>query len=116
MDNGLQVGNQDFADYVDAHVTSFNHINNKEDFVPILPGRFLGYHHPSGEIHITDANKWESCPGKAVVHSGLHYRQLIAFLGQDNTSSSCTVGDVSNVFEGDTADHLGPYDGVHMGC
>ena len=59
----LQVGNQDFANYVDAHVSSVTHINNEEDPVPILPGMFLGFHHPSGEVHITDAGVWESCPG-----------------------------------------------------
>jgi hypothetical protein len=32
-----QVGNQAFADYIDANV-SFTHINNKEDIVPIVPG------------------------------------------------------------------------------
>lgn len=36
--------------------------------------------------------------------------------GQDNTSSLCIVGDVSNIFEGDESDHDGPYDGVTMGC
>jgi len=92
-----RVGNQDFANYVDAHL-SLTHINNKEDFVPIIPGRFLGYHHPSGEVHIMDNNQWVSCPG------------------QDNTSSECIVGDVSNIFEGDESDHDGPYDGVTMGC
>ncbi|PPQ76610.1 LOW QUALITY PROTEIN: hypothetical protein CVT26_012749 [Gymnopilus dilepis] len=92
-----RVGNQDFANYVDAHL-SFTHINNKEDPVPILPGRFLGFHHPSGEVHIMDNNQWVSCPG------------------QDNTSSECTVGDVPNIFESDESDHDGPYDGVEMGC
>jgi len=92
-----RVGNQAFADYVDAHL-SLTHINNKEDFVPIVPGRFLGYHHPSGEVHIMDSNAWVSCPG------------------QDNTSNECTVGDVPNIFDGATGDHSGPYDGVKMGC
>ena len=58
-----RVGNQAFANYVDAHVASLTHINNEEDPVPILPGRFLGFHHPSGEVHITDSNVWEACPG-----------------------------------------------------
>ncbi|EKM50550.1 uncharacterized protein PHACADRAFT_263889 [Phanerochaete carnosa HHB-10118-sp] len=93
-----RVGNQAFADYVDAHVTSFTRINNKEDPIPIVPGRFLGFHHPSGEVHITDANVWEACPG------------------QDNTSDLCIVGDVPNIFDGDESDHDGPYDGVEMGC
>ncbi|THH17778.1 hypothetical protein EW146_g3101 [Bondarzewia mesenterica] len=92
-----RVGNQAFADYVDAnlHVT---HINNKEDPVPILPGRFLGFHHPAGEVHIMDSNAWVSCPG------------------QDNTSTECIVGDVPNIFDGDESNHSGPYDGVEMGC
>jgi hypothetical protein len=28
---------------------------------------FLGYHHPSGEVHIMDNNEWVSCPGKNYV-------------------------------------------------
>ncbi|KAK0436915.1 alpha/beta-hydrolase [Armillaria borealis] len=69
-----RVGNQAFADYVDAHV-SVSHVNNKKDPVPILPGRFLGFHHPSGEKHITDSNAWVACPSNILVgdaddHSG----------------------------------------------
>lgn len=99
-----RVGNQDFANYVDAHVTSLNggtgltHINNKEDPIPIVPGRFLGFHHPSGEVHIQDSGAWDACPG------------------QDNTSDLCSTGDVPNIFESDESDHDGPYDGVEMGC
>ena len=65
-----RVGNQAFADYVDAHVTGLNggtgltRINNKEDIVPIVPGRFLGFHHPSGEVHIQDSGAWDACPGE----------------------------------------------------
>ncbi|KAK0214948.1 alpha/beta-hydrolase [Armillaria fumosa] len=92
-----RVGNQAFADYVDAHV-SVSHVNNKKDPVPILPGRFLGFHHPSGEKHITDSNAWAACPG------------------QDNEDDQCTVGEVSNILVGDPDDHSGPYDGVVMGC
>ncbi|KAK0466791.1 alpha/beta-hydrolase [Desarmillaria tabescens] len=92
-----RVGNQAFADYVDAHV-SVSHVNNKKDPIPILPGRFLGFHHPSGEKHITDSNAWVACPG------------------QDNEDDRCTVGEVSNILVGDVDDHPGPYDGVTMGC
>ncbi|KAF8893730.1 lipase class 3 family protein [Gymnopilus junonius] len=92
-----RVGNQDFANYVDANL-QVTHINNKEDPIPIVPGRFLGYHHPSGEVHIMDNNQWVSCPG------------------QDNTSTECIVGDVPNIFDGDESDHDGPYNGVEMGC
>ena len=35
-----RVGNQAFADYVDAHVTNLSHINNKKDPVPILATAF----------------------------------------------------------------------------
>ena len=65
-----RVGNQDFANYVDQHITTLDsgsgvvHINNKEDPVPILPGMFLGFHHPSGEIHIQDSGAWDACPGQ----------------------------------------------------
>ena len=92
-----RVGNQAWANFVDE-VLSVTHINNKEDIVPIVPGMFLGYHHPSGELHIMDNNQWVSCPG------------------QDNPSTECIVGDVPNVFDGDESDHDGPYDGVEMGC
>lgn len=92
-----RVGNQAFADYVDAHV-SLTHINNKEDPIPTVPGMFLGFVHPSGEVHITDANAWEACPG------------------QDNPSTQCIVGDVPEVWDGDESDHDGPYDGITMGC
>ncbi|KAJ3511453.1 hypothetical protein NLJ89_g4086 [Agrocybe chaxingu] len=92
-----RVGNQAFANYIDAHL-AVTHINNKEDFVPIIPGMFLGYRHPSGEVHIMDNGQWVSCPG------------------QDNPSTECIVGDVPNVFDGVESDHDGPYDTVEMGC
>lgn len=95
----LQVGNQAFADFVDSatskvHVT---HVNHEKDPVPILPGRGLGFHHPSGEVHI-ESNAWYSCPG------------------QDNTNTLCEVGDVPNIFVADVSDHNGPYGAVTMGC
>ncbi|TFY81188.1 hypothetical protein EWM64_g2823 [Hericium alpestre] len=94
---GLQVGNQAFADYVDANV-HLTHINNEEDPIPIVPGKFLGYVHPVGEIHIQDSGSWEACPG------------------QDNPSTLCIVGDVPEVFDGSLSNHDGPYDGITMGC
>jgi hypothetical protein len=93
-----RVGNQAFADYVDAHA-HVTHINNKQDPVPILPGRFLGFHHPSGEVHIDyPTGTWYSCPG------------------QDNTDALCEIGDTPNIFVADSSDHTGPYNGVMMGC
>jgi len=91
-----RVGNQAFATYIDDNV-DLDHVNNKEDLVPTLPGRFLGFHHPQNEKHIQDDLSWFACPG------------------EDNTDSRCTTGDVSNVFEGKISDHDGPYDVVTMG-
>jgi len=82
---------------VDAHA-DVTHINNKEDPIPTVPGRFLGFAHPSGEIHIQDSGAWDACPG------------------QDNPSTLCIVGDVPYVWDGNESDHDGPYDGVSMGC
>ncbi|KAK0202421.1 lipase [Desarmillaria ectypa] len=74
------VGNQAFADYVDANV-NVSHVNNKRDPVPILPWREIGYHHCSGEKHITDSNEWVDCPG------------------QDNSDKQCIVGEVGSLLE-----------------
>ncbi|GLB41593.1 putative lipase (class 3) [Lyophyllum shimeji] len=92
-----RVGNQAFADYVDANV-QLTRITNKNDVVPILPGRFLGFHHPSGENHIQADNSWVSCPG------------------QDNTDGRCSTGDVHTILGGSVKDHSGPYDTVTIGC
>ncbi|KAI6113350.1 Alpha/Beta hydrolase protein [Pisolithus croceorrhizus] len=91
------VGNQAFADYVDAdlHLT---HINNKEDPIPTLPPIFLGYVHPSGEVHIEDSGVWVACPG------------------QDNASTECIVGDVPTIFQWNEANHDGPYNGITIQC
>ncbi|CCM02651.1 uncharacterized protein FIBRA_04755 [Fibroporia radiculosa] len=93
-----RVGNQAFANYVDAQPISVTHINNEEDPIPICPGMFLGYVHPAGEVHIEDSGEWAACPG------------------QDNPSTQCIVGDVPEVYDGDLSDHDGPYNGITMGC
>jgi hypothetical protein len=93
-----RVGNKAFADYVDAH-TNLQHVTNKRDIVPILPGRFLAFHHPSGEVHIDNpSGTWFSCPG------------------QDNTSNLCEIGDAPNIFGAKPGDHSGPYGPVTMKC
>ncbi|KAF8902705.1 alpha/beta-hydrolase [Mucidula mucida] len=92
-----RVGNGAFADYVDAHV-SVSRVINREDLYPILPGQFMGFHHCSGEKHILDSGEWLACPG------------------HDNEDERCSAGNVDNIFEGNTVDHTGPYDGVEMGC
>jgi len=85
------------GDVIEHTTNSITHINNKEDPIPILPPILLGYRHPIGEVHITDANLWEVCPG------------------MDNPSSLCSTGDVSLLHSNETY-HDGPYNGVHMGC
>ncbi|OAX37652.1 alpha/beta-hydrolase [Rhizopogon vinicolor AM-OR11-026] len=92
-----RVGNQDFANYIDANV-HLTHINNKEDPIPICPGMFLDFVHPAGEVHIQDSGEWAVCPG------------------QDNPSTQCIVGDVPEIWDGDESDHDGPYNGIEIGC
>ncbi|KAM5530142.1 hypothetical protein V8D89_014106 [Ganoderma adspersum] len=92
-----RVGNQDFANYIDAQNRSVTHINNKDDPVPILPPLLLGFKHPNGELHIVESGEWDSCPG------------------QDNPSPDCSTG-AANLLFNNEGDHDGPYDGVEMGC
>ncbi|KZS94077.1 alpha beta-hydrolase [Sistotremastrum niveocremeum HHB9708] len=95
-----RVGNPAFASWVDSHISDVTHINNVLDPIPIVPGRFLGFQHPHGEVHIvTDsALDWVSCPGD-----------------DDATDSQCTIASVPNILESDILDHLGPYNGVYIG-
>lgn len=41
-----RVGNQAFANYVDASLSSFTRITNLNDPIPIVPFEILTYHHP----------------------------------------------------------------------
>ena len=66
-----RVGNQAFSNWVDHNLAVdgnlsglVTRINNKEDPVPTLPALYHGFHHASGEVHITDSGTWENCPGK----------------------------------------------------
>ncbi|KAF8332639.1 lipase [Cantharellus anzutake] len=97
-----RVGNQDFADYVDANVKNFARVTNKLDPISIVPGQFLGFHHPSCERHIvtsgTADGDWYNCDG------------------QDNTSKNCSVGAVGDILDGSISDHSGPYGPVRIGC
>ena len=115
----MQVGNQAFADYVDAQPVSFTRINNKEDPVPVLPPiQVLGYHHVSGEIHIRDDDIWVSCPGESMrlgpAKYGVQSNEPLGFLGQDNPSVQCSAGAVT-VLNWNASQHVGPYDGVTIG-
>ncbi|KAG9024912.1 hypothetical protein FRB95_010883 [Tulasnella sp. JGI-2019a] len=84
-----RVGNQAWADY--ASTFDITRITHTYDPIPIVPGRGLGYHHPTGEIHVNNAGTWNSCAG------------------QDNVDGNCATGEVPNIFVSDVLDHLGPY-------
>lgn len=74
-------------------------MNNEQDPVPIVPGRFLGFRHPQTEIHLVSDSQAVACPGN-----------------DDADDSDCTISSVPNIFESDVLDHLGPYPGgVYMG-
>ncbi|KAJ1306380.1 hypothetical protein OPQ81_007385 [Rhizoctonia solani] len=89
-----RVGNPEFANLIDQKITDFSRITNLEDEIPIVPGRFLGYRHFSGEKHIKSTGVWNACAG------------------QDNTSTECSTGAVPDIIQGNLIDHLGPYEGV----
>jgi hypothetical protein len=79
-----RVGNQAFASLLDSSRVSITHINNKLDPVPILPGMFLNFHHPAGEVHIQSSGAWDACPG------------------DDNPSTLCIVGDEPTILTSNT--------------
>ncbi|KXN85359.1 Mono- and diacylglycerol lipase [Leucoagaricus sp. SymC.cos] len=93
-----RVGNLAWAQLVNAKVPNFKRINNERDIVPIVPGRFLGFGHPAGEIHIVSPGNAVSCPGD-----------------DDATDDQCIIKTVPNIFEGNILNHLGPYEGVPIG-
>ena len=98
-----RVGNPAFADYIsNAPGVSLTHINNDLDPIPIVPGRFLGFEHPIGEVHITSDDTidgtWFACSSE-----------------DDATDSQCEIMSVPNIFESNILDHLGPYNGIYIG-
>ena len=93
-----RVGNSAWATFFDSKVSDFVRIDNKKDPIPIMPGRFMGFAHPHGEIHIMSATEAYSCSGD-----------------DDATDSKCTISQVPNVLVSNILDHLGPYDGIHIG-
>ncbi|KAI0057779.1 alpha/beta-hydrolase [Artomyces pyxidatus] len=93
-----RVGNPAYATYFDSQVSDFTRVNNEQDLIPIVPGRFLGFEHPHGEVHILSPGDAVSCPGD-----------------DDATDSQCTIQSVPNILDGDILDHLGPYQGIYIG-
>ncbi|KAJ8595223.1 alpha/beta-hydrolase [Rhizopogon salebrosus TDB-379] len=93
-----RVGNPAWASLFDSLIPDFQRINNEKDIIPIVPGRFMGFSHPQGEVHIIS-------PGNAVICPG----------NDDATDQQCTIASVPNIFEGDLLNHLGPYQGIYIG-
>ena len=79
-------------------MSDFTRVNNEEDIIPIVPGRFLGFEHVHGEVHLVS-------PGDAVACSG----------DDDATDSQCTISSVPDIFFSNILDHLGPYQGIYIG-
>lgn len=58
-----RLGNKALANYVDAHLSGAVRMTNKKDLVPTIPGRFLGFAHFSGEVHIEEDDSIVLCHG-----------------------------------------------------
>lgn len=59
-----RVGNEAWSTFFDSQIPDFTRINNKLDPVTIIPGRLLGFMHPSREIHIQPDESVVVCPGE----------------------------------------------------
>ncbi|KAJ7134772.1 Alpha/Beta hydrolase protein [Mycena epipterygia] len=95
-----RVGNSEFVQFFDSQVTDFKRVNNQHDLVPIVPGRFLGFSHPQGEIHIVDDDT----------------KQIVACPGNDDaTDDQCQIKTVPSILSGNILNHLGPYNGIFIG-
>ncbi|KAJ6475056.1 Alpha/Beta hydrolase protein [Mycena vitilis] len=95
-----RVGTSDFATFFDSQVTDFKRVNNENDLVPIVPGRFLGFAHPQGEIHIVDDTA----------------KTIVACPGNDNADiDECQIKTVPSILSGNIIHHLGPYNGIFIG-
>ncbi|KAG7443895.1 alpha/beta-hydrolase [Guyanagaster necrorhizus] len=99
-----RVGNQAFADLVDASLSSGGgggggvaRITNRADPVPHLPPLVLDFVHAQGEVHLGDA-------GAALCE------------GQENDSDACADGVGLLAIADGVGDHIGPYfDGISFG-
>ncbi|KAJ7928052.1 Alpha/Beta hydrolase protein [Mycena leptocephala] len=95
-----RVGTSDFVSFFDSQVTDFKRVNNENDLVPIVPGRFLGFAHPQGEIHIVDDDN----------------KEIVACPGNDNADQEkCQIKTVPSILSGNIIHHLGPYNGIFIG-
>jgi hypothetical protein len=71
-------------------VADFTRINNDDDVIPIVPGRFLGYMHPRGEVHMLSSGYAVACPGN-----------------DDAKDELCQIKSVPTVLQGNIVNHLG---------
>jgi hypothetical protein len=67
-------------------------MTNQNDPVPTVPPRFLGFQHPSGEIHVVDDTQ----------------QNFVACPGQDNTN--CATG--NSVLSADVSNHKGGLENI----
>ncbi|KAI0003731.1 alpha/beta-hydrolase [Russula compacta] len=93
-----RAGNEAWSTFFDSQIPDFTRINNKRDPVTIIPGRLLGFMHPSREIHIQPDGSVVVCPG-----------------ADDDVDPECSYTMVPSVGEGDVDDHDGPYHGILIG-
>ncbi|KAJ6592807.1 hypothetical protein B0H19DRAFT_918419 [Mycena capillaripes] len=92
------VGTADVVSFFDSQVTEFKRVNNENDLVPIVTGRFWGFFHPQGEIF------------------RIRYWQIVACPGNDNADEGkCQIKTVPSVLSGNIIHHLGPYNGIFIG-
>jgi len=96
-----RVGNQPFADMVDAMFPTFTHVTNQNDPIPIVPPHTLNFQQPSGEAHI---NSVDSSSGNANMVSCPDQEN-------DNCSDKNLIADPFGI-----TNHLGPYfSGISFG-
>lgn len=87
---------------------NFKHINNEKDVIPIVPGRFLGFTHPAGEVHIVSPGNAVSCPGmcSCEVQDVLVVIYFHGIGDDDATDDQCTIKTVPNIFESNILNHV----------
>ncbi|KAG2037817.1 Alpha/Beta hydrolase protein [Suillus americanus] len=93
-----RVGNPAWAALFDSLISDFQRINNMKDIIPIVPGRFMGFSHVQGEVHIVSDGYAVECPGN-----------------DDATDALCTIRSVPDILVGNILNHLGPYQGIYIG-
>ena len=79
------------------------------DVIPILPGRFLGFAHPHGEVHIISPGNAVACSGKrANVTKGIESKpKFNSCSGDDDaTDPQCQIESVPNILQGNILNHV----------